>query len=125
MATFLIDEDMPCSTAKELIKAGYHALDVRDVGLRGQSDDKVFTYAQKHKAILLSADLGFANTVRFPIGSHNGIIVLRFPNETSTQRLNQELIKSLSGLKDEDIYGNLVIIEPGRVRIHRSRLKEK
>jgi len=119
MATFLIDEDMPRSTAKELIKAGYQALDVRDIGLRGQSDDKIFVYAQKHEAILLSADLEFANTIRFPIGSHNGIIVLRFPNEISTQRLNQELLKSLSGLKDKDIYGNLVIIEPGRARIHK------
>lgn len=119
MVTFLIDEDMPRSTAKELIKAGYQVLDVRDIGLRGQSDDKIFAYAQKHRMILLSADLGFANTMRFPIGSHNGIIVLRFPNEISTQRLNQELGKSLSGLKDKDIYGNLVIIEPGRVRIHK------
>lgn len=119
MATFLIDEDMPRSTAKELIKAGYKALDIRDIGLRGQSDDKIFAYAQKQGAILLSADLGFANSIRFPIGSHNGIIVLRFPNEISTQRLNQELLKSLSGLKNKDIYGNLVIFEPGRVRIHR------
>ncbi len=119
MAIFLIDEDMPRSTAKELIKAGYQALDVRDIGLRGQSDDKIFAYAQKHKAILLSADLGFANTVRFPIGSHNGIIVLRFPNEISTGALNQGLLKGLYGLKDEDIYGNLVVIEPGKVRIHK------
>ena len=118
MAVFLIDEDIPRSTAKELIKAGYQALDVRDIGLRGQSDDEIFAYAQKQKAILLSADLGFANTVRFPIGSHNGIIILRFPNEISTGALNQELLKSLSELKNEDIYGNLVIIEPGRVRIH-------
>jgi len=66
MTTFLIDEDMPRSTAKELIKAGYEVSDVRDVGLRGQSSDKIFSYAQKHRAILLSADLGFANIVRFP-----------------------------------------------------------
>ena len=30
MVTFLIDEDMPRSTVKELIKVGYQALDVRD-----------------------------------------------------------------------------------------------
>jgi len=118
MAVFLIDEDIPRSTVKELIKAGYQTMDVRDIGLRGQSDDEIFAYAQKQKAILLSADLGFANTVRFPIGSHNGIIILRFPNEISTGVLNQELLKSLSELKNEDIYGNLVIIEPGRVRVH-------
>jgi predicted nuclease of predicted toxin-antitoxin system len=119
MVTFLIDEDMPRSTVKELIKVGYQALDVRDIGLRGQSDKRIFAYSQKHKMVLLSADQGFANNIRFPIGSHNGIIVLRFPNEISTQRLNKELLKSLSGLEDRDIYSNLIIISPGRVRIHR------
>lgn len=40
MATFLIDEDMPCSTAKELIKAGYKALDARDIGLQCKMNKK-------------------------------------------------------------------------------------
>lgn len=119
MATFVVDEDMPRSTAKELIKSGHKAMDVRDVGLRGESDESMFEYAQKHKAILLSEDLGFANTVKFPIGCHSGIIVMRFPSQISTQRLNQELLKSLSGFKEEEIYGKLIIIEPGRTRVHR------
>ena len=39
---FLIDEDMPRSTARELRNSGYAAYDVRDVGLRGHSDSEVF-----------------------------------------------------------------------------------
>ncbi|WP_334111040.1 DUF5615 family PIN-like protein [Thermodesulfitimonas autotrophica] len=35
---FLVDEDLPRSTAKALSAAGDEALDVRDVGLRGAKD---------------------------------------------------------------------------------------
>jgi len=52
MITFLIDEDLPRSLKSELIKRGYNAIDVRDVGLRGQSDDKIYKYAQKNRMIL-------------------------------------------------------------------------
>jgi hypothetical protein len=39
MLKFIIDEDMPRSTAKVLRTEGYESLDVRDLGLRGESDD--------------------------------------------------------------------------------------
>jgi len=68
MITFLIDEDLPRSLKSELIKRGYNAIDVRDVGLRGQSDDKIYKYAQK---------------------------------------------------KQNDFAGNLIIVEPGRIRLHK------
>ena len=52
MITFLIDEDLPRSLKSELIKRGYNAIDVRDVGLRGRSDDRIYKYAQKNRMIL-------------------------------------------------------------------------
>jgi len=36
---FLVDEDMPRSTARTLREAGYVADDARDVGLRGRTDE--------------------------------------------------------------------------------------
>ncbi|MBC7348173.1 MAG: DUF5615 family PIN-like protein [Clostridia bacterium] len=38
---FLVDEDLPRSTARALSAAGYSVLDVRDVGLRGAKDTEV------------------------------------------------------------------------------------
>jgi len=38
---FLTDEDVPRSTARILREAGFDATDVRDVGLRGKSDEEV------------------------------------------------------------------------------------
>jgi predicted nuclease of predicted toxin-antitoxin system len=64
--SFLTDEDVPRSTARVLREAGYDAVDVRDVGLRGKHDQIVFEYAQKEGRILITCDLGFANTLTFP-----------------------------------------------------------
>ncbi|PIY40475.1 DUF5615 family PIN-like protein [Candidatus Aquicultor secundus] len=54
MPKFVIDEDMPRSTAKHLDELGYDAKDVRDVGLRGAKDDTVFAFTQSNEAVLLS-----------------------------------------------------------------------
>jgi len=119
MPRFVIDEDMPRSTAPALRTKGYEALDVRDFGLRGKSDDEVFKFAQKEKAIVLTGDLGFGNILQFPLGSHSGIVVAHFPNEVSTSELNNQIIKTLETLSENDFNGNLIIIEPGKVRIRR------
>jgi predicted nuclease of predicted toxin-antitoxin system len=98
---FLVDEDLP-----RVAEAGHAAEDVRDIGLRGHSDNEVFAYAQAHGQIVISADKGFTNTLRFPLGSHAGIVVVRVPDELPTARMHQELLS-----------GALVIVEIGRVRV--------
>lgn len=119
MRRFVIDEDLPRSTSTFIEKRGWEALDVRDCGLRGKSDDKVFQFAQVESAILLSGDLGFGNLLKFPIGSHSGIVILHFPNEVLIESLHYHLGFALDQLREEDFAGNLVIIEPGKMRIRR------
>ena len=119
MWSFLVDEDMPRSTARVLCQLGFLAEDVRDVGLRGHSDPEVFDYAQVHGRTLITADKGFANVLAFPLGSHSGIIILRLPNELSTDTVNEELRRALADLAGEDLRGLLVIVESGRTRIRR------
>jgi len=119
MLKFVIDEDMPRSTAKVLKSRGYEVLDVRDCGLRGKNDDEVFRFAQKEKAIVLTGDLGFGNILHFPVGSHSGIVIAHFPNEVSTSELNNQIIKAFDAIPDSDFKGNLVILEPGKIRIRK------
>src|SRR2546427_8483442 len=66
---------------------GHTAIDIRDMEMRGESDEAIFRFAQKHKAALLSGDIGFARNVRFAKSEHYGIVVVRFPNELSTSGL--------------------------------------
>ena len=101
MRHFLVDEDVPRSTAKVLAAARCVAQDVRDVGLRGHSDAEVFAYAQANAAILVSCDKGLASLLRFPLGSHAGIVVIRIPDEKTPTELNAELLRTLKQLEAE------------------------
>ncbi len=121
MIRFLIDEDMPRSTAKVLRQAGFECFDVRDIGLKGAEDGVIYDWAQKENCIILTEDLGFSNTLRFPIGSHKGIVIGRFPNEMPTGTINKLLENLIVSIRD-DLSGNLTIIEPGKIRIRRKKL---
>ena len=121
MPTFVVDEDMPRSTAAVLAGSGHRALDVRDCGLRGANDQAVFGFAQEQRAVLLTGDKEFGNILRYPLGTHFGIVVARLPNEMPTTAVNAVLLQGLDGLGDEDLAGNVVIIEPRKTRIRRPR----
>jgi len=119
MGRFLVDEDMPRSTCVVLREAGHEVEDVRDAGLRGCTDEEVIAYARARGAVLITADKGFANILRFPPGTHAGILVLRMPNELSVPELNRRLLQALMRMEGEDLRGLLIIVEPHRIRIRR------
>ncbi len=120
MLRFVIDEDMPRSTAAALVEEGYSVKDIRDHGYRGSSDEEIYGFAQAEEAVLLTGDLGFGNILKFPLGRHFGIVVARFPNEMRPQEMNKKIVRALSELQDVDLKGNLVILDPGKVRIRRA-----
>jgi hypothetical protein len=62
--------------------------------------------------------LGFSNTLRFPLGSHKGIVIVRFPGEMSTETMNKILKDTLLPIQEE-LANNLTIIEPAKTRIRR------
>lgn len=122
MARFVIDEDISRSTGVALVDEGHAVKDVRDHGYRGAGDEEIYKFAQKEKAVLLTGDLGFGNILRFPLGQHFGIVVARYPTEMRPKEINREIAASLRDLKDKDFKGNLIILEPGRIRIRRVSL---
>ncbi|MGB9669398.1 MAG: DUF5615 family PIN-like protein, partial [Anaerolineales bacterium] len=92
---FLIDEDVPRSTALALREAGFDALDVRDAGLRGKSDAEVFSYAQQEQRLLITCDLGFANILAFPPSKSIGILVVRIPDNEPIETFNIEVTRAV------------------------------
>lgn len=117
----VIDEDLHRSLGEVLRKLGHEVFDVRDHGLRGKSDEDVFHFAQQKVAVLFSGDLGFSNIFQFPLGSHAGIVILRFPNEMPTPMINVAVLATLSLISEDDFTGNLVVISPGKVRVRRRK----
>jgi predicted nuclease of predicted toxin-antitoxin system len=119
MPKFLTDEDMPRSTARILRDKGYDAMDVRDCGLRGKEDQEVFAFAQRHSLVLITGDMGFSNITHFRIGSHAGIVIAHYPNEMSPAEINRQIIEAFDHLTESDLKGNLLILDPGKIRIRR------
>lgn len=116
MPQFLINENIPRSTGRLLKEHGYTIEDIRDFGLRGIEDENVLLLAARRQAVLLTADKEFANILWFLSGNHSGILVLQFPKEMSTTEINRHVIEGLKNLAEEDFKGNLIILEPGRLR---------
>ncbi len=119
MPKFVIDEDMPRSTGIILRKHGYEVKDIRDYGLRGAEDEKVYEFAQREEAVILTGDRDFGNILRFQLGSHFGIVVAHFPNEMPTNEINRHLIGRFKGLSEDEFKGNLIVIDPRKIRIRR------
>ncbi len=119
----VIDEDLPRSFATVLSNLGFNPFDVRDNNLRGAPDEDVYDFAKKQNAVLFSGDLGFSNTLNFPLGKHDGICILRFPNEMSVKAIHKVVEVFLSKLSPNDYPGNLIIISPGKLRLRRFKKK--
>ena len=118
---FVIDEDLPRSTAKILRQAGHEVYDIRDHGLRGKEDDAILAFATQQKAILITGDLGFGNQLKYPVGSHEGILIVHFPNELPTSKLNDLILGSLANLlTEDDLKKSMTILEPGKIRSRKS-----
>lgn len=67
---FLTDEDVPRSTARVLRDAGFDAVNVRDVSLRGKSGREVFAYAHREGRLLITVTWAFRT---FSVSRHRKI----------------------------------------------------
>jgi predicted nuclease of predicted toxin-antitoxin system len=122
MPRFLIDEDLPHLLAKLLRERGHPSDHVRDLNLRGSPDSRIFDTAQQKQAVLVTGDADFGNLLRFPLGTHFGIVVVQYPSVMRTRRLAGEIAITLSALDDTAFKGSLIILEPGRLRIRQRAL---
>ena len=115
----LVDEDLPRAAAELLRRLGHEAEHVRDLGLRGEPDHVIFAAAQERQAILLSADVGFANLRRYPLGTHCGVVVLRFPDYFRREDILALLDRFIESVDPTSLCGALAIVTPRAYRIRR------
>ena len=99
---------------------GHDVLSIRDAGLSGIPDDKVYQIACKENRVIVTMDKDFSRIFRFPPDRCGGIIVAKIYKRTVDETL--EIFKKFhSSLKETDILENLVIITPEGIRIKRSK----
>jgi predicted nuclease of predicted toxin-antitoxin system len=91
-----------------------------DEGLRGQPDARIFTFAQQHGYVVLTADVEFANELVYPPSTHQGVVLVRLPGALLAPLLVQAVVAAVGALSVEDLVATIVIVEAGRIRIRRA-----
>lgn len=113
---------MPRSLAPALRTAGYVAADARDVGLRGRPDSDVWAYAQTQSQTLVTYDREFGNALIYP-QPHAGIVVGDRIDHFAPEAQVRLLLDGLKTITGQSLANAIVIVAPGRVRIHRTGAK--
>ena len=72
----LVDENLPLRLSSFLRSRGFEAFDVREVGLKGSSDEDILAWAKAHGFLILTEDLGFGSVIKLP-EDHTGVMVVR------------------------------------------------
>lgn len=119
MIKFLTDENISKSLVAALRAAKINVVRIADVNLQGSPDDNIFQYSKAQNLTLLTRDLDFANIHRFPLGTHSGVVVIRFENAAPIDTLSKRVITALLELKEDEIFGNLIVISPQSLRIRK------
>jgi predicted nuclease of predicted toxin-antitoxin system len=113
---FKVDENLPLEFVDLLRTAGYDALSVHDQLLSGKSDDIVACVCRDEGRILVTLDLDFSDTRKYPPEEYAGLIVLR-PARQSTDEFVALGNRLLLALLTEPIQGRLWIVDPKRIRV--------
>lgn len=115
---FIVDASLPRSTAQAVRNQSHGAVDVRDLGMGGATDDAIAAYAEAHQLCLLTRDFDFADIRNYPPDQYAGLVVIELPSDATADVINH-LIESFLHLTSvlSQLPGRLAIVEPGRVRL--------
>ncbi len=115
----LVDENLSPKVAAFLRSRDFDAVAVREVGLRGKSDQVICRWAREQKRIIVTTDLDFGQLFMARVAG--GAIILRgFPKRTAAllSQLSKHLIQN--GVLDLlDLDKALVVVRPGVYRVRR------
>jgi predicted nuclease of predicted toxin-antitoxin system len=113
---FKLDENLPVEANVLFIQQGYDSETVHDENLKGCTDFVLFTRCKQEKRILITLDLDFSNTLRYPFKDFCGLIILRIRNQ-SKKRILDILQKIIPEFDDKPIQGHVWIVEDSSIRI--------
>jgi predicted nuclease of predicted toxin-antitoxin system len=112
---FLLDANIPYS-AMEVFPADIEVVHVRDVSLESATDRAIGEWAKDNRAIIVTRDLDFANTVAFPPEQYYGMVILRLHSSAGIDQIQKRLEKMLAESGKNMFAGAVVIVEENRLR---------
>jgi len=104
---FVIDENIPVELANWLIQKGHKVTSCP----KGSPDEDVASFTKQRKAILLTQDRHFTNTLKFPPQDFSGIIRIKI-HPAYIEVLTSSLEKLFGTFTTpEDLKGKLIILK--------------
>jgi len=79
---FLVDANLPLSTAARIQARGHEGVDVRSVNMGAADDSMIANHARQNGFCLLTRDKDFGDIRNYPPADYAGIVVLNLPDET-------------------------------------------
>ena len=114
---FLVDANLPISTAARINACGHEDVDVRSVNMGAADDSVIAHHARQNGFCLLTRDKDFGDIRNYPPADYAGIVILDLPDETVASDVLKILELFLSRKEWLDrLQGRLAIVQPGRVR---------
>ncbi len=100
-----------------LRRMGHDAVDVRDLGMAGVTDDVIALHARSNRQALITRDFDFADIRNYPPADYFGIVVLKLPDDATAPQI-VKLLETFAGREDwlGRLAGRLAIVEVWRVR---------
>jgi predicted nuclease of predicted toxin-antitoxin system len=117
---FKLDENFGPTVHEVFQRRGMDCQTVAGEGLGGADDPTVMAAAVAEGRILVTLDRDFTNVLLYPPEATAGVAVVRLGRRASRQLLANVLDSFLTACENQLIHGKLWILEPGRIREHRS-----
>ena len=111
---FLLDADMPRSSAEAIRSLGFDVQDVRDIGMRYAKDQEIIDFALETGRVVITRDLDYGEILRYP--RHPGAIILRLPTGFIAKEVNETLMDFLNSAKNDIFQNAIIIVELSRYR---------
>jgi predicted nuclease of predicted toxin-antitoxin system len=106
----------PASLRARFPHLGHDISTADDEGLLSKPDAVVAAAAKRENRVLLTLDVEFANLVKYPPGSHPGIILFR-PRTFGPLAVNQFIQDFLCATDVQNFAGCVVVVDTTRIRV--------
>lgn len=121
---FKLDENFGTRTQQLFREEGHDVHTVKDEGIQGSSDHRLYEICCNENRCLVSLDLDLSDVTRFEPSKTGGIVIIRVPRNPSLALLEQLIRQFLKSLAKMSVENSLWIVEVGRIRIHQAESKE-
>ena len=115
-----LDENISRHLKADLIQTDHDVLTVADEGLLARPDEDIAAAAKSEDRMLFTLDSDFANIVKFPPGTHPGVILFRPPTWGPLQ-VNRFILDFVHRSDLLSLQGCLAIVETNKIRVRRPK----